>query len=75
MNVTLKNLKKTCLGNLKDTKAFIEYSNSIQNVYKNIKEYNPRRKCVVLIDQREQGTIISLRWNKPHQCFLVNFGA
>ena len=42
---------------------------------KNIKEYNSRRKCIVLIDQREQGTIINLRWNKPRQCFLVNFGA
>ena len=34
MNVTLKDLRKTCLGNLKDPKAFVEYSNSIQNVYK-----------------------------------------
>ena len=33
-----------------DPKAFIEYSNDIQNVYKNIEEYNPRRKRKVLID-------------------------
>ena len=33
------------LKNLKDPKAFIEYSNIMQGVYKNIEEYNPSRKC------------------------------
>ena len=37
------------LKNLKDPKAFIEYSNIMQDVYKNIEEYNPSRKCNVLI--------------------------
>ena len=37
------------LKNLKDPKAFIEYSNIMQDVYKNIEEYNPSRKCNELI--------------------------
>ena len=32
-----------------DPKAFIEYSNDMQNVYKNIEDYNPRKNCKVLI--------------------------
>ena len=32
-----------------DPKDFIGYSNDIQDVYKNIEEYNPRRKRKVLI--------------------------
>ena len=32
-----------------DPKAFIEYSNGMQNVHKNIDDYNPRKKCKVLI--------------------------
>ena len=35
--------------NLKDLKACIKYSNNKQDVYKNIEEYNPCRKCNVLI--------------------------
>ena len=30
-------------------KAFIEYSNDLQDVYKNIGDYNPGKKCKVLI--------------------------
>ena len=32
-----------------DPKAFIEYSNDMQDVYKNIEEYNLGKKCKVLI--------------------------
>ena len=32
-----------------DSKAFIEYSNNMQDVYKNIEEYNPDKKHKVLI--------------------------
>ena len=35
----------TGLKHLNDPKGFIEYSNDIQNVYKNIDEYNPGKKC------------------------------
>ena len=32
-----------------DLKAFMEYSDDIQDVYKNIEDYNPRKNCKVLI--------------------------
>ena len=32
------------LKHFKDPKAFIEYSNDMQDVYKNIDEYNPGKK-------------------------------
>ena len=33
---------------VKDPKVFIECSNKMQDVYKNIEEYNPTRKCSIL---------------------------
>ena len=30
-------------------KAFIEYSNDLDDIYKNIEEYSPNKKCKVLI--------------------------
>ena len=32
------------LDHFKDPKAFMEYSNDMQNVYKNIEDYNPEKK-------------------------------
>ena len=32
-----------------DSKAFIEYSNNMDNIYKNIEEYNPNKKRKILI--------------------------
>ena len=37
------------LKHFNDPKAFIEYSNDMQDVYKNINEYNPGKKRKVLI--------------------------
>ena len=34
---------------LNDLKAFIEYSNDMVDIYKNIEEYNPNKKQKVLI--------------------------
>ena len=34
---------------LNDSKAFIEYSNYMEDTYKNIEEYNPNRKGIKLI--------------------------
>ena len=44
-----KKREKNGLKTLEDPKAFIEYSNSIQDVYKNIEEYKLSRKYDVLI--------------------------
>ena len=30
-------------------KAFIEYANDLDDIYKNIEEYSPNKKCKVLI--------------------------
>ena len=34
---------------LNDLKAFIEYSNDMVDIYKNIEEYNPKAKQKILI--------------------------
>ena len=36
------------LNHFNDPKAFIEYSNDMQDVYENIEDYNPGKKCKVL---------------------------
>ena len=34
---------------LNDSGTFIEYSNNINDIFKNIEEYNPNKKCKILI--------------------------
>ena len=34
---------------MNDSEAFIEYSNDMDNIYKNIEEYNPNKKYKILI--------------------------
>ena len=41
--------EKVGLNHFNDHKAFIEYSNDMQDVYKNIEDYNPIKKRKVLI--------------------------
>ena len=41
--------ESTGLKHFNDPKAFIEYSNDMQDVYKNIDEYNIHRDCKILI--------------------------
>ena len=41
--------EKVGLDHFDDHKAFIEYSDDMQNVYKNIEDYNLGKKCKVLI--------------------------
>ena len=42
--------ESTRLKHFHDPKAFIEYSNDMEDVYKNIEEYNIGKKCKILID-------------------------
>ena len=37
------------LDHFEDSKAFIEYSNDMQDVYKIIEDYNPGKECKILI--------------------------
>ena len=41
--------EKVGLDHFKDPKAFMEYSNDMQYVYKNNEDYNPRKKRKILI--------------------------
>ena len=41
--------EKVGLSHYDDPKAFMEYSNDVQDVYKNIEDYNPRKNRKVLI--------------------------
>ena len=41
--------EKVGLDHFKDPKAFMEYSNDIEDVYKNIENYNPLKKHKILI--------------------------
>ena len=41
--------EKVGLNHYDDPKAFMEYSNDMQDIYKNIEEYNPEKKCKILI--------------------------
>ena len=41
--------ESTGLKHFNDSKAFIEYSHDMDGIYKNIEEYNPDKKCKMLI--------------------------
>ena len=42
--------KHTGSKHFNDSKAFIEYSNDSNDVYKNIEEYTPNKKYKILIE-------------------------
>ena len=45
----IKNRKNVGIKHLNDSKAFIECSNTMEDVYVNIDNYNPKRKRKILI--------------------------
>ena len=45
----IKKREKMGLDHFDDPKAFIEYSNDMQALYKNIDDYNPEKECKILI--------------------------
>ena len=47
--VLIKKRKDAGIKNLNDPSAFIEYSNTMDDVYENINDYNPSRKRKILI--------------------------
>ena len=44
--------EKVGVNHFNDPKAFMEYSNDVQDVYKNIEDYNPgkKRKTLIVFD-------------------------
>ena len=47
--MVINKLKSTGLYYFNDPKAFIDYSSDIDDIYKNIEEYNPNKKRKILI--------------------------
>ena len=48
-NFLIKKRESAGIKFLNDSKDFIEYSNNLDNIYKNIDEYNPNKKRKILI--------------------------
>ena len=46
----IKKRENAGIKNLNDPSAFIEYSNTMDDVYSNIDHYNPKRKRKILIN-------------------------
>ena len=42
-------MESTRLKHLNDCKPFIDYSNDMNNIYKNIQEYNPNKKRKIVL--------------------------
>ena len=57
--------KNTGLKHLNDSKTFIEYSNDIADIYKNIVEYNPskKRKRLIVFDDMIADMLSNKRLN------------
>ena len=49
LKIVMKQIINFELKNFNDFKAFIEYSNNMNNIYKNIEEYNSNKKRKILI--------------------------
>ena len=57
--------EKVGLDHFKDSKTFMEYSNDMQDVYKNIEDYNPgkKRKTLIVFDDMIVDMIINEKLN------------
>ena len=57
--------EKVRLDHFKDPKVFMEFSNDVQDVYKNIEDYNPgkKRKILIVFDDMIVDMIINKNLN------------
>ena len=57
--------EKVGLDHFKDPKVFMEFSNDVQDVYKNIEDYNPgkKRKILIVFDDMIVDMIINKNLN------------
>ena len=57
--------EKVGINHFNDPKAFMEYSNDMQDVYKNIEDYNPikKRKVLIIFDNMIADTINNNKLN------------
>ena len=67
----IKNRENAGIKHLNDSKAFIEYSNTMNDVYENIDNYNPnkRRKIIITFDDM----IVDIMANKKFQSIINNY--
>ena len=67
----IKNRENAGIKHLNDSKAFIECSNTMDDIYENINDYNPnrRRKILIVFDDM----IADIMTNKKFQAILKNF--
>ena len=57
--------ESTGLKYLNDSKAFIKYSNDMDDIYKNIEDYNPNKKRKILIDDMMIADMLSNKKINP----------
>ena len=67
----IRNCKNVGIKHLNDSKAFIECSNTMDDVYENINDYNPSRKRKVLIIFDDM--IADILSNKKLQAIINNY--
>ena len=60
----IKNCENAGIKHVNDGNAFIEYSNTMDDVYKNIDDYNPnrRRKILIVFDEMIADIMISKKF-------------
>ena len=64
----IRNRENTGIKHLNDSKAFIECSNTMDDVYENIDDYNPNRKRKILIIFDDM--IVDIMTNKKFQAII-----
>ena len=64
----IKKRENAGIKNLNDPSAFIEYSNTMDDVYNNIDDYNSRRKRKILIISDDM--IADIMTNKRFQAII-----
>ena len=64
----IKKHENTGIKHLNDSNAFIECSNTMNDVYEKIDEYNPNRKRKILIEFDD--IIVDIKTNKKFQAII-----
>ena len=68
---SIRNRENAGIKHLNDTKAFIEFSNTMNDVYENINNYNPKRKRQILIVFEDM--IAEIMTNKEFQSIIKEY--
>ena len=66
-----KKREEAGIKNLNDPSAFIEYSNTMDDIYNNIDDYNPKRKRKILIVFDDM--IADITTDKRFQAIIKNY--